>query len=534
VVGGVRSGGNSVLAALAQAIGAGRGSRLYVAAASVLLLVGVVLRVLGYFDRIEFWGDEAGWALQITVGAPATIRPVGYVWISKWLIDLHNTEPVVRSLSFVSGILSLPVFLGMCRQAGLSRPVTLFGLFILAAHPAAVDLTKEFKPYSLELFLHLLLLWLAFVASRMHRAGTLVALCLAAAIAPLFSWSIVVVYPGLFLTLAACALRGRRLSALLVASGGAMATLGMLLAIYLARLRGGELTAAYWGAKYDVFYLGSGLGGQLRWLLGKTYDVASFPAKLKTFWLDRSVGEVFEVLVVAWCLVGAIAVLAGRRWPRAGLWLSPWVVTIALNLAGWWPYGTFRTNLFLLAYSLPLALVGLDVLHRWLSERLPAPRPGGRVILPLIAGLCVLAFFPTDLDYFASGKGSGMAGNCHARRAIEAIYEAERDQPPPPGRRPIVLDRAARGVYAYYRNNHVETRRRYRDFLRERYWRCCPGRTLEDAIDYAAGSGFWLLACNARSAVPARRYALRRCLAVDHLEDFPHGGVMLRCLGRAE
>jgi hypothetical protein len=210
------------------------------------------------------------------------------------------------------------------------------------------------------------------------------------------------------------------------------------------------------------------------------------------------------------------------------------VVTIALNLAGWWPYGTFRTNLFLLAYSLPLALVGLDVLHRWLSERLPAPRPGGRVILPLIAGLCVLAFFPTDLDYFASGKGSGMAGNCHARRAIEAIYEAERDQPPPPGRRPIVLDRAARGVYAYYRNNHVETRRRYRDFLRERYWRCCPGRTLEDAIDYAAGSGFWLLACNARSAVPARRYALRRCLAVDHLEDFPHGGVMLRCLGRAE
>jgi hypothetical protein len=530
----IRSRGNSVLATLSRGIDPGRGSHLYVATASVLLLMGVVLRVLGYFDRIEFWGDETGWALRIALGGPSTIRPVGYAWVSKWLIDLRNTEPVVRSLSFVSGILSLPVFLGMCRQAGLSRPVTLFGLFILAAHPAAVDLTKEFKPYALELFLHLLLLWLAFVVLRLEKTGTLVALCLAAAIAPLFSWSIVVIYPGLFLTIAACALHGRRLSALLVALGGAMATLGILLAIYLVRLRGGDLSAAYWGAKYNVFYLRSGLGGHLRWLLGKTYDVASFPAKLKSFWLDRSAGEAFEFLVVASCVVGVITVLAGRRWRQVGLWLSPWVVTIALNLGGWWPYGTFRTNLFLLVYSLALALVGLDALHRWLSERLPKSRPWGKLIVPALAGLCVLAFFPFDLDYFASGKGSGMAGNCHARRAIEVIYEAERDQPPPPARRPIVLDSQARGVYAYYRNNHVETRRRYRDFLRERYWRCCAGKTLEEAIDYAAESGFWLLACNARSAVPARQYALRRCLAVDHLQVFPHGGVLLRCRGRAE
>jgi len=209
------------------------------------------------------------------------------------------------------------------------------------------------------------------------------------------------------------------------------------------------------------------------------------------------------------------------------------VVTIVLNLVGWWPYGTFRTNLFLLAYSLPLALAGLDVLHRWLSERLPARRPPGRLIVPLVAGLSMLAFFPSDLDHFASGKGSGMAGNCYARRAIEVIYQAERDQPPPATRRPIVLDPQARGVYAYYRNSHEEARRRYHDFLRERYWRCCTERSIEEAIDYAAEGGFWLIACDERFATPARRYARRRCLAVDYLQDFPHGGVLLRCRGDA-
>jgi hypothetical protein len=43
-----------------------------------------------------------------------------------------------------------------------------------------------------------------------------------------------------------------------------------------------------------------------------------------------------------------------------------------------------------------------------------------------------------------------------------------------------------------------------------------------------------MLVCDARSAVPAREYALRRCPAVDRLQVFRHGGVLLRCRGQAE
>jgi hypothetical protein len=84
-------------------------ARLWVAAALLVMAVGVLLRVAGYFGGIELWWDEAMWAVRIEEGKLASIRPVGYVWVSRWLIGLRNTEPVIRSVSLVAGILSLPV-----------------------------------------------------------------------------------------------------------------------------------------------------------------------------------------------------------------------------------------------------------------------------------------------------------------------------------------------------------------------------------------------------------------------------------------
>lgn len=511
--------------------------RSYALVAVALLLMGALLRVLGYFERIEFWSDEVGWASRIAQGGSSSIRPAGYVWVSKWLIGLRNTEPVVRSLSLASGVLSLPVFLAVCRKAGLSRTVSLFGLFILAVHPAAIDLTKEFKPYALEMFLHLLLLWGALSYLRTRRVWQLVASCAVAAVAPLFSWSIVTLYPGLFLTLGLSAMRRRRWGPIVATVAGALTTFGISLAVYLAylaRVRGRMPKPDYWGTKYDVFYVGTSPGDHVLWLLRKSWEVASFPARLVTFWLDRSASELLALVVVACCVIGVVVILAGRRWHIAGLWLSPWIVTIVLNVFRRWPYGAFRTDLFLLAYSLLLALVGLDALQRWRSTPRTAARLRPALAVPLLAALCVLVFFPSDLDYFASGKSSHVAGNCHARRAIEVIYQAEHDQPPPATKRLILLDPQAYEVYAYYRNNHAETSQRYRRFLRERYRRCCSDESLNEAIDRAAAGGFWLLACGPRSAAPARRRALRRCAAVDELHDFPHGGVLLRCLGSGE
>jgi hypothetical protein len=519
-----------------QTTGATEGvpARLFLVTALLLIAMGVALRLVGYFGGIEFWWDEALWAVRIAEGEAASHRPLGYVWVSRWLIDLRNTEPVIRSVSLFAGVVSLPVFLAMCRQAGLSRLTSLFGLFVLAVHPAAIDLTKEFKPYALELLLHLLLLWLAFSFLRSHEMWRLALMCLAATLAAPFSWSIVVLYPGLFAIVALSVFRRRSIPQLLTTLGGAVTTLGVFLAAYLAQRQGVQPKPGYWGEKYDVFYVGSGLPGFASWLLEKTYDVASFPGRLETFWLGPRAAEVSEVAVATLCATGIIAMFIGRRWDRAALWVSPWILTVGLNLVGRWPYGVFRTNLFLLAYSLPVALAGLDGLRRWIAERRPAARPKARLIAPVFCSSFVLAFLPLDVGFFAEGKGSDMAGNCHMHQAMKVIYEVERDEAAPARRRRFWLDTHARGVYRYYRSFHAVAREEYHDFFQERYRPTRPFQTLKDAISRQAGRGLWLLVCKADHATAARQGALEHCPQVDHLEDFRHGGVLLRCRGDAE
>jgi hypothetical protein len=512
--------------------GAGGCPRLFLVAASSLILLGTGLRLLGYFGGIEFWWDEALWAMRIVRDQPASIRPVGYVWVSRLLIDVRNTEPVLRSPSLLAGVLSLPAFLAVGRRAGLSRLASLFGLFVLAVHPAAIDLTKEFKPYALELFLHLLLLWLAFSFLRTQETKWLVWTCLVAAASPLFSWSVVVLYPGLFATVALSTLRRRRVAQLVATVVGALAALGVVLVGYAAQHQGHDPNTGYWGEKYGVFYTGSDLRGQVSWLLHRTHDVASLPARLDTLW-PGALAEAFLVLQVALCLLGLIAIFASRRWHWVGLCLSPWMVTVALNLLGWWPYGAFRTNLFLLAYSLLMALAGVDGLRRWIAARRSAPR-SGRWIVPAFCGAFVLAFLPLDVGFFAKGKGSGVAGNCHVHRALRTIYEVERDEVAPEKPRRLLLDPNASGVYSYYRKDHAVAREEHRDFLRERYRRSRPGQPLEEAVDRQADRGFWLLACKAGPAAAIRQHALERCAEVDHLEDFRHGGLLLRCRGAAD
>jgi hypothetical protein len=510
-----------------------RSTRLYGAAVALLLLMGTLLRVAGYFGGIELWWDEAMWAMFIMENTASSIRPLGYIQVSRWLLELHNTEAVIRSVSLGAGVLSLPVFLALCRRAGLSRLASLFGLFVLAAHPAAIDLTKEFKPYALELFLHLLLLWLAFAYLGSPSTWRLVLVSLAAIVAAPFSWSIVVLYPGLFATLALSTFRRRSPRQMASTVVGALATLGAVLVHYTVQYQIREPRTAYWGEKYDVFYLGSDLLGRAAWILERTYDLASLPARLESFWPGAWPMGVWAPLQAVLCLLGLIGIVTARRWDRAGLWVGPWVVAAGMNVAGWWPYGAFRTNLFLLAYSLLVSLAGLDGLRRWIASRPAATRYKTHLLVPASCAAFVLAFLPVDLGFFAEGKSSGMAGNCHAHRAFEVVYQAERDEAPPGEQRRFLVDHHAYDAYLYYRNFHVVARARYKDFLRERYRRSRRYQPLKQAVNRQLERGFWLLACDPSQAASLRPYVLDRCSEVDHLQDLPRGGLLLRCRGSA-
>jgi hypothetical protein len=213
------------------------------------------------------------------------------------------------------------------------------------------------------------------------------------------------------------------------------------------------------------------------------------------------------------------------------LWLAPWLTTMGLNVLGWWPYGVFRTNLFLLAYSLPLALAGLDGLGRFLAARRVPPPWMGRLLVPGFCTAFALVFLPFDIGFFREGKGSGTAGNCHMHLALKAAYEAERDEAPPAKRRRFIADRDAHLAYSYYTRYHPVARERYQDFFEERYRLSKRGQGLATTINRQTPRGFWLVVCRPDSVAGVRKYVREQCREVDHVQEFRHGGVILRCRG---
>jgi hypothetical protein len=520
----------------------GLSSRAYLVTACALILAGAALRTLGYFEPIEFWLDESMWAVKFANGTLGTLRPPGYSWLSLQLIELRATEPVIRSVSYAAGLISLPLLLATLRAAGLRRSLCLLGLFVLAVHPVAITFSKEFKPYALELSLHLGLLALAFAYARSLKWWPLVTLCALAICAPFFAWSVVVLYPGLFVAVALVSLRRREKARLAVIALGCLATAGVLLWLYVTIHAERKAGAAYRGNKYDVFFVGEGLIAHLRWLIEKTYELLSFPGHLKIFWFDAGYPNPYLAALQAVMAVGGlVAIAARRRWLWALLWVSPWFVTVGLNLIGKWPYGVFRTNLFMFAYSLPLALAGLDALGRWLGRRFERPfgrRLRGVHLVPAFCLLYALVCLPFSASYFSHKPTGTLAATQSTRRAMEIIAAVEREAPSPfrqrEGRDLLLLDSHAYGNFRFYRSFHPETKDALGPFLTESFRPMKGGYkapALLKRIERESRWGFWLVVAKPSLAGPAWEEALRHC-HVDNVAELPQGNLVLRCLSK--
>ena len=219
------------------------GCELSAVVALVIIGFGVYLRSAG-LDGLQFWIDEARWAIFALDGEFRGLRPPAYMWLSQFIASYIPGEPGWRLLSWLSGVLTLPVFYLVLRQVFLNRWIAVFGLLVLAVHPAAIDMSREFKPYALELFLHVLMVLLALAYASRASFPALAAVISVAIFAPLFTWSIVFVYPGVFLVLGYVVWQRGQISHLAIVGLGAMASLVMLLALYFLHVQGYEGTHA--------------------------------------------------------------------------------------------------------------------------------------------------------------------------------------------------------------------------------------------------------------------------------------------------
>src|SRR5882724_1335191 len=336
---------------------------------TTLIFVGLALRARGFlWDTIALWSDEAAWAAKL-VDLPLSaqlIRPIGFMAVCKFLVYLFSgSETVLRVLPWSAGIAPLVMAPALAARLFSSSAARLLFIGIVALHPGAIDLSKEFKPYAVGLALHTAYLLGALRYVENHKARDLAILLGLLLIGVLFAQDTLFAFPGLFALLLFEAFRARRFRQLAAIALTATATLGIIATLYFTTWHkvadDDENTISYWGNKYNVFYVHNAAQGDSRtsWTAAHVAELAALPGMRREQWHARwlshaTLSKMKSADAVAWEVLGLVGlgVLAYRRRGREALLLaSPVVVLVFFNAVGAWPLGAFRANLFALVYA---------------------------------------------------------------------------------------------------------------------------------------------------------------------------------------
>lgn len=531
------------VAAVATAKALPRLELAYRAAVVVSLLLGVVVRVIGQLVSVSsLWMDEAEWARRLIARSPFSFRfrPFGYMWAEKELVSVFGaTEFWLRFLSFLAGLSTLFLMPYIGSRLLKGRLARLALVFLFALHPALIDLSKEFKPYAFEVLIHVVPVVLFLRYRQTLRPGFFYALLASVPLLFAFAYNLTFAWPGL---LVLCLLVGRRelgKRGVLLAIGSGAACVAMLIVVYATMLRGlgSEKSENYWGKKYDVFYqpprpppaagedddeddsqaVEADAGSRVDWIVRKYADLVATPGLRREIWEpDRSVPrpltrELASIDRWFWVLlhcVGIGALLLRRRYEDLLLLTLPLACAVACNAVGLWPFGAFRTNLFLCFYVLVIAAVGIDEFASGHTVR--------SLLLSVVLALTNVApGFAFGFDWHAEKH---IWTRNHRERELLETLRAERerdlkaDPSSPPA--PLLLDPQTFMSHDFYLDVHPETRAKHRAFFRkhfkqENFWKFPRRVQRELKSRLATGRPVFIVVSRRRDMDTVRNYAER-------------------------
>lgn len=435
---------------------------------AVCLAAGLWMRVRGMlYDVSPLWLDEAAWAIRL-VEEPLFeqyIRPLGFVAVAKALVQLFGMyELSLRFLPWAAGIAAMVLALPLSRRLFQAPGARLLFVAVIALHPAAIDHAKEFKPYSLSLGLHVACALFAITYYQTERPRWLVATLACAGLGILFAQDLVFVCPSVYLLAGYLAWKNGRKRELVGLAASALATAGLLLALYFLMWRhigagAGSEETAYWSRKYDVFFVeGKSEGGKLGWTLRKYLEMAAFPGYRDQLWGETSelsserLDQLMSANAWSWWflnLAGLVTLLVRRKYAVVLLFGLPLLVMLAFNWVGFWPFGVFRTNLFVLLQVTALAAAALDHALPKLVALLPT------------AALLLLPFAVFERGFHEGKQLTLLTDNSAMPDAVRAAVALQGKVPEKP--EPLVLDPESCDPWLYYTEFHPT----HREFARE-------------------------------------------------------------------
>jgi hypothetical protein len=448
--------------------------------------LGLWLRARGFlYEAPSFWLDECLWAIYL-VEEPLSeliIRPIGFMAISKVIAAFFGpTETVLRTMPWLAGVVAALAAPGLARRLFSSAGAQLLFVAIITLHPSATSFAKEFKPYSISLTLHLMLALLTLCYLEERRGATLAWLLGTAALGTLFAQDLLFAYPGVFL-LAGWAARRTSRQHLVAVVAASVVVIGVLLTQYalIWRVHSPSGDSQAWGQKYDTFFV-EGTGSYLDWFLHRYQGLAAFAgnnARWNRPWLSKEEWESLRPVANAvWLvvhLIGLVALVRLRRWTASLLLVLPPFTAWIFNAFGFWPFGMFRANLFMLVYLAGIAAMAF--------ER-KAPKPSLLELVPA----SILVLIP--LLVLEQGWGPTKRGMTYTSRIADAVeFFAKRAPKRGKPKQIIILGRGYCEPWRYYLEFHPEVSR-FKKRIERGYEARCIHQNFEiaDALLAAAKS----------------------------------------------
>jgi hypothetical protein len=407
-------------------------------------------------------------------------RPIGFMDVTQWLVHIHSSEQTLRLLSWAAGVGSLAMVLDIGRRVFRSPAVRVLCLAVVAFHPLLIDMSREFKPYSLEFSVHLGLIWLFVRWSASGMRSWFYALLICSVLSFLFAYNIVFLFPAIFGLLGGTFLYKRAYRSLRVTVLSVLAAVALICVVYFGVLRQMGTTEEgekFWGGKYDVFYLpsdaepGHAPQSHASWLARKYLQLAVFPDVQRDKWpvqagQNASFGSELSVVDYwAWLAlhaVGVVALFFPGRGPLLALLLTPVIVIMVFNWFGVWPFGVFRANTFLLAYYILIPMVGLDALVSW----------AGRFGAVVAAPACLLFLVPNlTFGFDAHDRKQLFVGHSEMPTVLRRLRDL-REHGPAAARAEkthVLMDWYSCSPFEFYVSYNDSTRREFGSYLLDHF-----------------------------------------------------------------
>jgi hypothetical protein len=455
--------------------GAPLGERVVAFLTAAFVVVGLLLRARGYlWNPTAFWLDEASWAMNI-VEQPLLelcIRPIGFMWVSRELARVFSlSEPVLRFMPWFAGMATVVMAPALARRLFVNPAARLLFVAIIALHPVAIDFSKEFKPYSISLTLHLLLMLLTLRYLDTRRGRDLAWLLAAATLGGLFAQDLVFAYPGVFLLSGWTSLGLGRRHVIAVVSVAGLIIAILLLQYHFSWSKNPPSDTRVWGNKYNVFY--EGRHSYAAWVQARHESMAEFPAFRHKFWQGGFLTgrradfarEVDNGLWICLHLLGLLVIAIWRR-QRAILLVLPVALVWLFNFLRLWPIGAFRANLFIVGYMSAIACMAFDAPRREVAKLVDA----------IPAFVIVLAPF-LFLDAYWSNHKQALTYASEFPKVVRTLLRVKL-MTDGAVREPLVLDRRSCDPFRYYTEFHPSFSKQFNGAVHAAFdTRCVPEET---------------------------------------------------------